>query len=372
MQEIEPVITKTRKPSGDSFRQQKMSSWGPVMTPSKIIVAFIAIGIFFIPTGTSIYSLSKDMFEQRIVYDGSDPSDVQCQIDKQNEGKKCKISFTFDKDVTGPVLVYYELKRFYQNHRIYVNSYSYVQLQGANIGKADKTLSASCGELAANGTLSLNPCGLIANSFFTDIVTIKESSIDGVSMVETGLVNEKERLAKFKQVEGFVFKEVSTAINANSTTCAAQGLNAKCKSYTDKNTELNYLFYYPSDDTVQYLYETYPKHISPILGVTDEHFIVWMRTASLPKFKKLYGRINNNFKKGDTLDFEVEANFEVRSFNGDKSIVIATTGQFGGKNPSLGIAYMAVGSVSMLLGLFFAAKQLIMPRPLGDPKMLNW
>jgi hypothetical protein len=203
-------------------------------------------------------------------------------------------------------------------------------------------------------------------------VTLVGTSVSGASMDETGLVNEKERLAKFKQVEGFKFKEVDTATQATNITCTAQGLNAKCKSYTDQKTGLFYLFYYPSDDVTQYLYETYPKHISPILGVTDEHFIVWMRTASLPKFKKLYGRINSDFKKGDTIHFEVEANFEVRSFNGDKSIVIATTGQFGGKNPSLGIAYMAVGSLSMFLGLFYAVKQLIMPRPLGDPKMLNW
>lgn len=191
-------------------------------------------------------------------------------------------------------------------------------------------------------------------------------------MDETNLTLEKERLAKFKQVIGFESRIVTTALAANSSNCITQGLNAKCKSYTDKKTGLNYLFYYPSDDTVQYLYESYPDRISPILGVTDEHFIVWMKTASLPKFKKLYGRIKSNFKKGDTITFEVEANYEVRSFNGDKAIIIATLGQFGGKNPSLGIAYMAVGSLSMFLGFVFALKQLIMPRPLGDPKLLNW
>jgi hypothetical protein len=27
--------------------------------------------------------------------------------------------------------------------------------------------------------------------------------------------------------------------------------------------------------------------------MTDEHFIVWMRTAGLPNFRKLWGRIDN-------------------------------------------------------------------------------
>lgn len=31
-----------------------MASWQPVMTPLKIIVLFLAVGVCFIPTGTSI------------------------------------------------------------------------------------------------------------------------------------------------------------------------------------------------------------------------------------------------------------------------------------------------------------------------------
>lgn len=30
--------------------------------------------------------------------------------------------------------------------------------------------------------------------------------------------------------------------------------------------------------------------INPVVGVKDEHFAVWMRTAGLSKFRKLYGR----------------------------------------------------------------------------------
>ena len=45
--------------AGDSFRQQRMSSWNPVMTPLKIIVIFFAVGICFIPTGTSVLKSSN-------------------------------------------------------------------------------------------------------------------------------------------------------------------------------------------------------------------------------------------------------------------------------------------------------------------------
>ena len=36
--------------------------------------------------------------------------------------------------------------------------------------------------------------------------------------------------------------------------------------------------------------------------VTDPDFIVWMRTAALPEFRKLYRVINRDLRKGETLN----------------------------------------------------------------------
>ena len=47
--------------------------------------------------------------------------------------------------------------------------------------------------------------------------------------------------------------------------------------------------------------------ISPIQGVADEHFIVWMRTAALPTFRNLYGRIEHDLRARVTITFNVTA-----------------------------------------------------------------
>ena len=175
-------------------------------------------------------------------------------------------------------------------------------------------------------------------------------------------------LLKFKQVNGFR----SQVVADKNVQCSDIGLPSNCKFFFDKATNISYLFHYPSDETVQYLYEQYPRQISPILGVTDEHFIVWMRTAALPKFRKLYGRIHQNFVKGDFIKFNVEANFEVRSFNGDKAIVIGTAGASGGKNSSLGIAFLVCGCLSIFLAAGFWVQFKLNPRFLGDQRLLRW
>lgn len=168
----------------------------------------------------------------------------------------------------------------------------------------------------------------------------------------------------FKQPTDFKFRSVAHS----NVTCTESGLPSSCKHYCSNGQCYN--FYYPDDDSTQYLYETYPDQISPIDGVTDQHFKVWMNTAALPKFRKLYGKIEGPFNKGDVLIFNVVANYEVASYKSKKSLVISTQTSLGGRNPYLGIAYIVVGSICLFFGALFSLKQIFLPRPLGDPSLI--
>lgn len=86
--------------------------------------------------------------------------------------------------------------------------------------------------------------------------------------------------------------------------------------------------------------------------MTNEHFIVWMRTAGLPTFRKLWGKIEEDLPKG-VYQIEIENNYKVSNFKGTKSFVLSTTNSLGGKNYFLAVCYITVGTLCMLFAFIF-------------------
>lgn len=77
-----------------------------------------------------------------------------------------------------------------------------------------------------------------------------------------------------------------------------------------------------------------------------------MRTAGLPTFRKLYGRIPGGLKKG-VYTLQINNQYTVAPYEGKKYFVLSTTNSLGGINTTSGIIYIAIGILSVLLSLFF-------------------
>ena len=88
------------------------------------------------------------------------------------------------------------------------------------------------------------------------------------------------------------------------------------------------------------------------MDLTDEHFIVWMRTAGLPNFRKLWARIDSDLSAGEYL-MTIKNNYDVSGFEGSKSFVLSTTNALGGKNYFLAVCYIVVGALCFVFAIIF-------------------
>ncbi|KAI5440810.1 variant 2, ALA-interacting subunit 3, partial [Lathyrus oleraceus] len=94
----------------------------------------------------------------------------------------------------------------------------------------------------------------------------------------------------------------------------------------------------------------------------QEDLIVWTRTAALPTFRKLYGRIEVDLNEGDIINVTIQNQYNTYSFNGKKKLVLSTATWIGGKNDLIGILFLTVGGVCLFLSLFFTIGYFVKPR----------
>ena len=305
MENKEEENEEYEKLKNSKFKQQKLPGWRPVPTITSTTIIFFCFGIVFIILGIIILIFSNKIEEISFRYD-----------DYCKDKNPCIVTLQVKNDMEKNIMVYYQLDGFYQNHRRYVKSKSDDQLNGKDISYQAMKDSQDCDPVITNeemgktvsitGTPLVNdevaiPCGLIAKSFFND--NFKEWKLTD-EFGETQALNVNEKDIAWKADKELKYKNID-----------------KSRQWID---------------------------------MTDEHFIVWMRPAGLPNFRKLWGRITDrDLKAGTKIEVKIENNFDVSSFNGKKYLILSTVNAFGGKNSFLGISYIVLGGISIVLAIVF-------------------
>lgn len=323
----------SKRPKDTAFRQQRLPAWQPIMTIHSSLFLFFTIGIFFVPIGIICLVSSNKALSLSVDYtDCVNIENLPCSSLIMDTGRRaaceCELTLEVNQDFTGNVYFYYGLERFWQNLRRYVDSRDDNQLIGKLNGVSDNTKPF---RNPPNQTgIFYAPAGAIANSMFNDKFVL--TRLDGnivVPWFNTGIAWETDIAYKFNNPPTF-----------NNT--------AKPPNWPVPVDQLD---------------PTRPSNN----GYQNEDLIVWMRTAALPHFKKLYrildrsgtgdrrnGIFTNSLPAGQ-YNLTVTYQYPVTGFKGRKYFIISTTTWLGTKNPFLGYAYICVGSVSILTGLVFLA-----------------
>ena len=295
-----------------AFRQQRLKAWQPILTPKTVLPLFFVVGVIFAPIGGALLYASAKVREIRIDYSDCNATAPACsstpapiptgkvsshfksttdaseaptwckEFNDVGYGKNdalkihtptCRVQFTIPDDLGPPVLFYYQLTNFYQNHRRYVKSFDQDQLKGT-FRTNSSISSGDCDPLQTDPDTkkAYYPCGLIANSLFND-------TFHSPVLLTTG---------------------------GSSDNSTYQMSNKGIAWSSDKDLY---------GDTQYKTYEVVPppnwRERYPVYNETfpfpdlhnDEAFQVWMRTAGLPTFSKL--ALRNDDKPMNAGRYEV-------------------------------------------------------------------
>jgi len=354
-----------KRPEESNFKQQKLPAWQPVLTASSVLPTFFVVGFAFLPISIGLFFSSASVQEYQLEYTNCTTTSKEPSLAGRDCGEiletlkgdavknnqtdlvlscKCEKTFTLPENYTKNVFLYYKLTNFYQNHRRYVKSRDDNQLAGKLA--PNKMPSDDCNPFKELGDVPIAPCGAVANSLFNDSLTLYQcdkgdcSKTVAVPVLKTNIAWPTDKSTKFQ----------NPPMEKGSTLEAAFNGSTKPPFWSKHIWELD-----TEDETNN--------------GYQNEDFIVWMRTAALPNFRKLYRRVDHekeNFESGlPSGDYKlmIEYNYPVISFEGTKTLIIANTSWMGGKNNFLAIAYFVVSIVCILLGVIFLIIHIKMPAP---------
>ena len=190
-----------------------------------------------------------------------------------NRSQTCLYKIELTTDYNGDVRFYYGLEGYYQNMRLYFRSRNDLQLRGQFLNTVEDCSPYKTGKDQFNNTLPIVPCGAVANSLFNDTFALYyeyNGTLILVPWTTKDLINP------------MVKKKYINPPSVNGDLCAAFKNTLPPPAWSKRPCELD-----DGDGGI---------------GFENFDFMIWMQTAALPKFRKLYRGLNRTsdelFKDG--------------------------------------------------------------------------
>lgn len=189
---------------------------------------------------------------------------------------------------------------YYQNHRRYVKSVDTDQLRGS-ASSYNSISGGDCKPVDVRDGKPIYPCGLIANSVFNGACLLS-SCAHGRPLCSS--------LTPFPSPLADTFTQPILLNAAGSSTNVTYNMTDKGIAWPGEHDKYKQSKYAPTDVVPPpYWAERYPNGYTDETGLpdlsTDEHFQVWMRTAGLPTFRKLYYRNDDEDMPAGTYEVDV-------------------------------------------------------------------
>ena len=369
---------RPEKDFGNAFFQARMKHAYAQVSPQAVILCLFVIAVVFIPVGAATIIATDAVYEWSGRYDNLNRCTASSNAGAESftaanmtvsMGCHTNLAFRLEQTLVPPIYIYYRMKGFNQNYRLYAKSFHEGQLSDSDYSVSDlgdcepkKTPTGGSvtvgGETKAAGDMAYAPCGQVAWSMFNDTIslyripdeataatisantavlptTVTAVCVGDAFSRETNQPTSATNCVK----DGIAFsQDISTRFKANPS---SSGTTWTGKGYTGVTNNDFFANGYYNDEV---------GHRLPI--ITDQDFMVWSRIAPLADFRKAYRKITVGLERGLYL-WRILERFDTTSMGAEKYAVLATTAWIGTKNPTLGALYLTMGSISLVLAFGF-------------------